>query len=302
MAGSGSRPITGETLLFFNPIFSTLAKTLQMPAVASSFNRFLFLLVLQVPVIPLAFSQLPQFNQEQLEWLGQRVFDNECKQRFECLTSWNQGEDFPSLGIGHFIWFRTGQNERFEETFPALLEYYRKFNYALPQWLNALEPPDSPWFTREQFLAETNTAKMQELRQFLASTTELQVAFIVNRLSESAASLFGQLRAEQRQAVAASFYKIADSSPPYGLYALIDYAHFKGTGTVSSERYQEQGWGLLQVLLELKLQDKDSNLTGFVAAATTVLERRVANAPPERGEQRWIAGWKNRLQSYLPDR
>lgn len=271
-----------------------------MPAIPVSFNRFLCLLFFQVPVIPAAFSQLPEFNPAQMEWLGQQIFKNECNQKFECLTSWNQGEDFPSLGIGHFIWFRTGQKEPFEETFPALLEHYENANYTLPKWIENLENRDSPWINREHFLAETHSERMQELRQFLVSTTELQVNFIVQRLSNSIETIFSQLSQEQRQSVENSFYEIANSHKPYGMYALIDYVHFKGTGAVASERYQEQGWGLLQVLLELQ-DHEQSELTDFVTAATTILERRVANAPKERREQRWMAGWKNRLQSYLPN-
>ena len=103
----------------------------------------------------------------------------------------------------------------------------------------------------------------------------------------------------RRAALQASFYDIANAETPYGLYALIDYVHFKGTGLAASERYQGEGWGLLQVLVEL--QGVEANLDNFVIAATRVLERRVANAPVERREQRWIAGWKNRLQTYLPD-
>ncbi len=269
-----------------------------MLAISISFNRFLFLFFLQISVIPAAFGQLPQFNQEQLEWLGQRVFENECNQKFECLSSWNQGEDFPSLGIGHFIWFRAGQDAPFEETFPALLDHYKNSAYQLPTWLNSLQTPAAPWPDREQFLAESNSARMQELRQFLANTKEVQVEFIVKRLVDSTDVMFSQLEDGKRQSVESSFYRIANLHPPYGLYALIDYVHFKGTGTAARERYKGQGWGLLQVLLEL--QHRNSDLANFVAAATIVLQRRVKNAPPKRHEQRWIAGWKNRVRSYLP--
>ena len=122
--------------------------------------------------------------------------------------------------------------------------------------------------------------------------------FIVERLHNSTADLFRELEPSQQSSVEASFYEIANSQTPYGMYALIDYVHFKGTGTATSERYQGEGWGLLQVLLEL--QGSTANLDDFVAAATRVLKRRVANAPSERKEQRWIAGWTNRLQTYLP--
>jgi hypothetical protein len=292
----GFRPIIELIMLFFSSI---LPNQLKMPAISISFNRFLLLLLLQISVIPAAWGQLPQLTPEQMDWLGDRVFANECNRNFRCLTSWNEGEDFPSLGIGHFIWYRAQQEERFEETFPELLSFYEKHNYTLPPWLAALENPESPWQTRDQFLAEIDSPMMQELREFLGSTTELQVQFIVERLHDSTTDLFQNLEPDLNRSVKTNFYAIANSHPPYGLYALIDYVHFKGTGIAPGERYLGAGWGLLQVLVEL--QDRSADLDSFVAAATLVLERRVANAPVERNEQRWLAGWKNRLQTYLPN-
>jgi hypothetical protein len=278
---------------------SILSKQEKMSAISIGFNRFLLLLLLQTAVIPAAWGQLPQLNPQQMDWLGDRVFANECNRKFSCLTSWNEGEDFPSLGIGHFIWYKQQQNERFEETFPSLLAFYKKHGYELPSWLEALENSDAPWQNREQFLADLDSQRMRQLRDFLGSTTELQVLFIVERLHGSTADLFRGLEPPVRRAVETSFYEVANSQTPYGMYALIDYVHFKGTGISASERYQGEGWGLLQVLLEL--QGSVANLNDFVTAATRVLERRVANAPIQRKEQRWIAGWTNRLQTYLPN-
>ena len=270
-----------------------------MLAISISFNSFLLILLLQTAVIPTAWGQLPQLNPQQMDWLGDRIFANECNRNFRCLTSWNEGEDFPSLGIGHFIWYSSQQSERFEETFPNLLAFYKKHGYELPNWLESLESPDSPWQNREQFLADLDSQRMRQLRNFLGSTTELQVLFIVERLHDTKADLFRGLEPSQQSSVESSFYQIANSQTPYGIYALIDYVHFKGTGIAPGERYQGEGWGLLQVLLEL--QGSAANLDDFVTAATLVLERRVSNAPTQRAEQRWIAGWTNRLQTYLPN-
>ena len=280
-------------------IFSILSERLKMLAISISFNNFLLILLLQTAVIPAAWGQLPQLNRQQVDWLGDRIFANECNRNFSCLTSWNEGEDFPSLGIGHFIWYSSQQNERFEETFPNLLAFYKKHGYELPNWLETLESPDSPWQNREQFLADLDSQRMRQLRNFLGSTTELQVLFIVERLHDAKADLFPGLEPSQQSSVESSFYEVANSQTPHGMYALIDYVHFKGTGIAPSERYQGEGWGLLQVLLEL--QGNAANLDGFVTAATRVLERRVSNAPTQRAEQRWIAGWTNRLQTYLPN-
>lgn len=270
-----------------------------MPAISISFNRFLLLFLLQIAVISQAWGKLPSLDQQQMQWLGDRVFANECNRKFDCLTSWNSGEDFPSLGIGHFIWYRAGQNERFEETFPDLLRFYREQGHALPAWLEASENPESPWQSREQFLSEQDSPRMQELRQFLFDTTDVQVMFIVNRLYDSTDALFRDLDSAQRHAAQLRFDEIANAEKPFGMYALIDYVHFKGTGLSENERYRGEGWGLLQVLLAM--DGFATSLDNFVAAAARTLERRVANAPSERNEQRWLAGWKNRLQTYLPN-
>ncbi|MBX9724225.1 MAG: hypothetical protein K2X81_22645, partial [Candidatus Obscuribacterales bacterium] len=37
--------------------------------------------------------------------VGQKIWRNECSGSIDGLTSWNAGEEFPSLGIGHFIWY-----------------------------------------------------------------------------------------------------------------------------------------------------------------------------------------------------
>jgi hypothetical protein len=39
-------------------------------------------------------------------------------------------------------------------------------------------------------------------------------------------------------------------------------------------------------------------VTDFAQSAVMVLTRRVQNAPPERGEQRWLPGWINRVRAY----
>src|SRR5690606_37756795 len=92
---------------------------------------------------------------------------------------------------------------------------------------------------------------------------------------------------------------IASASPPLGLYALIDYVHFKGEGTNPAERYQGEGWGLLQVLQNMPAHSA-APLDAFAASARTVLSQRVANAPAERREDRWLQGWHNRVSTYLP--
>lgn len=51
----------------------------------------------------------------QLQAIGQQIYKNECNQQSQCLVHWNRGEAFPSLGIGHFIWYPDGMDAGFVE-------------------------------------------------------------------------------------------------------------------------------------------------------------------------------------------
>ena len=261
-------------------------------------NRFLGSLLGQYLLANMAYGQAFELSQSDLESLGEQVFANECASNFDCLTSWNEGEEFPSLGIGHFIWFKAGQVSPFEETFPALLNYYQVRNVEVPSWIIEGIHLDSPWQSREDFYREFDSEQSRELRRFLADTKPIQIDFIVQRLSESLDEIVISFPIDQQTTVRQLLNTLAHSHPPYGPYALIDYVHFKGTGLTPSERYQNQGWGLKQVVAAM--ENSPMTLYSFVHAAKQVLSNRVNNAPPIRNEQSWLPGWHKRLETYLP--
>ncbi len=242
-----------------------------------------------------ASAPFPALNDSQLNWLGEQIYRNECNSRPACLVAWNDGEDFPSLGIGHFIWYRSGQSERFVETFPGLLVHLQLGGVSLPAWLHPDD--DQPWPDRQSFLADQNSERQLQLRSLLEQTREQQTAFIVERFERLQTDRDGVFAT--RPELAANLQAVAASQIPYGLYALIDYVHFKGEGTNAVERYADTGWGLLQVLESMPVASKQP-LQDFVVAAKAVLSRRVANAPAARNEQRWLAGWHHRVETYLP--
>ena len=232
------------------------------------------------------------------DWLGRQVFQNECRSRPACLTSWNAGEDFPSLGIGHFIWFGAGQQEIFEETFPQLLLFLKQRQVALPTWLHNSTDPNNPWPNRAEFNAAQQDERMRELRAFLLATASLQAEFIVSRFTLTEEEIVYSFPPADRSSARRILQGLAAEHPPLGQYALIDYLHFKGSGLNSAERYHDVGWGLKQVVAEML--EAEVSLQKFVEAGTAVLDRRISNAPFERREARWREGWHKRLQSYLP--
>ena len=226
--------------------------------------------------------------------IGAQIWKNECGGTVAGLTSWNRGEDFASLGIGHFLWYYEGGRARFEESFPPLVRFIASHGAAVPV---VAKLPACPWRSRDAFMAAQNSQPMRDLRNFLHRTIPLQTEFILLRLEAALPKILAAVPAGQRGLVKGRFYAVADT--PKGKYALMDYVNFKGEGTKASERYKGQGWGMLQVLQEMRGKPRgNAAVLEYAAAADRVLTRRVANAP--RDESRWLAGWRNRLKTYRP--
>lgn len=223
--------------------------------------------------------------------IGQRIWRNEGAGKVENLTVWNEGEAFPSFGIGHFIWFPRGVDAPFVESFPQLITHLRQ-SRRVPAWLH--ETPHAPWANRAAFYADIRSPRMTELRAFLAETVAEQTRFIIARLEAALPRLLDAAGdPSRRDHIRRQFYRVADTAN--GMYALIDYVNFKGEGVSPKERYKGQGWGLSQVLENMNPAAADP-AAEFIRAADHVLTRRVANAP--RDETRWLPGWRKRLETY----
>jgi hypothetical protein len=231
--------------------------------------------------------------------IGKRIWQNECAGTVAGLTSWNAGENFASLGIGHFIWYPKGVRGPFEESFPDLVRYIEKRGAKLPQV--ALRNRDGcPWKSRAEFTAAEDGAEMKELRRFLVDTVDLQAQFLVQRLQQALPKMLAETPGADRTNVQRQFDRVASS--PEGCYALVDYVNFKGEGVLDSERYHGQGWGLLQVLQGMNGSENGrAAAREFSASARQVLTQRVKNSPPARGESRWLPGWLKRVNGYAQD-
>jgi hypothetical protein len=240
-------------------------------------------------------NPLLTLSPELAQRVGLQIWKNECGGKLEGLTTWNQGEEFASLGIGHFIWYPENKQGIFKETFPDLLAFFKANGVQLPAWLDQVK--GCPWQTREEFQQAQQDETQQELRQLLAQHVDLQILFMVRRLNQALPTLLKHAPQSQHAHLTFQFYRLACT--PEGLYALLDYLNFKGEGIASQEGYQGQGWGLLQVLEQLQGSDPgDSAVEEFVESAKKVLALRVEKAPSERQESRWLKGWYNRLETY----
>jgi hypothetical protein len=254
-----------------------------------TFRLLIYGFSLLVPL--LAPGQTVHLSDTQADKIGRRLWQNECGGTIAGLTSWNTGENFASLGIGHFIWYPVGQRGPFEESFPPLVAYLKGSGVTLPEWLAAAH--GCPWSDRAAFLADLHSARLQELRTILSGTVSLQARFAANRLEAALPKMLAVLPPDAQAKVRHNFDRVA--ATPNGMYPLVDYVNFKGEGTSPTERYKGEGWGLLQVLAAMK---EGPALEQFRIAADEVLTRRVHSAPPERHEERWLPGWRNRVRTY----
>jgi hypothetical protein len=229
--------------------------------------------------------------------IGKRVWQNECNGTISGLTAWNKGEDFASLGIGHFIWYPKGRRGPFDESFPELVSFISNRGAKFPTLLLGVgRGQPCPWNSRTEFLRAEHTPEMNQLRRFLVDTIDLQAEFLVARLEAALPKMLAEAASAERTNVQQQFERLTKT--PQGCYALVDYVNFKGEGVLATERYHGQGWGLLQVLEAMHGNSEADAVDEFSRAASAVLTRRVQNAPPERHESRWLTGWLRRVNSY----
>jgi hypothetical protein len=263
------------------------------------FNGCRFLAPLLFAVLILGVSQpfyAINLSHADIMRIGKKIWQNECNGTIAGLTAWNEGEDFASLGIGHFIWYPKGRRGPFEESFPQLISFVSKRGAKLPALLLGSGAKPCPWNSRAEFLRAQNTAEMNQLRRFLADTVDLQAEFLIARLESALPKMLAEAAPSDRSNVKQQFERLTKT--PQGCYALVDYVNFKGEGVLQTERYRGQGWGLLQVLEAMHGTSDTGAVDEFARAAKAVLTRRVQNAPTERGESRWLSGWIRRVNTY----
>ncbi|WDI34997.1 hypothetical protein PVA45_04595 [Entomospira entomophila] len=263
-------------------------------------------------------------SNEQLSIIGQKIFQNETGGKVKDLVYWNTLEAFPSLGLGHFIWMPEGYSDpNFGDgSFPELIAFYKASGYRdqdLPKLLQG-NRSRAPWKTRTEMYAlyDANDADILELQQFLYTTFDVQIDFIWNRLQAALPNMLA--KASNPSHLQTQFNRLATS--PLGYYPLIDYVNFKGEGLSGNDyvtymvdilgtkgedlspkrtrAYNNYGWGLRQVLMEMKGSEKGvPALEEFSRSAGFVLTKRVENAALEgRDESSFLQGWLNRTKTY----
>lgn len=258
-----------------------------------------------------------------LKKIGKKIWQNECGGKISELTHWNQGENFISLGIGHFIWYPTKIQKNYHESFPELIQYMvrnqnwtqymKQHHITAPEWLDNKNIPPCPWQSKEEFqqAIKNNDLKLKDLRNFLLNTIPIQTQYLIYRLENSLEQILKISPIEEQDNIRHKVNQLLQTSE--GTYALIDYVNFKGDGIHENilPEYQKSknncksfdGWGLRQALREMRNFPYDyPPIMAFSLAAIKTLERRVECAPLHKKsfEEKWLIGWKKRVNAYNP--
>ena len=230
----------------------------------------------------------------ELNKIGDQIYMNETGGNPKYLMYWSPSETFPSLGYGHFIWYPSNQPQKFDQTFPAMIQYYIDNKVEIPDWLRKQKNLGAPWSNRQAFERARRTNQFQQLKTLLVDTKALQTKFFFDRVRASIPDILDNVSKADKARIKQNYNAVADTEG--GWYPLIDYINFKGKGIKGTERYNGQGWGLLQVLKTMRpVQKGPQALQEFSNAARAVLERRVRNKPSER---HFIRGWIKRTNTY----
>src|SRR5207247_6197501 len=130
-------------------------------------------LVFSQPVLGLTLTR------PEAQSIGRKVWQNECNGTVSGLTSWNAGEDFASLGIGHFIWYPKGRRGPFDESFPKLVSFISKRGAKLPALLLGTGEQPCPWNSRAEFVRAQDSTEMNQLRRCLADKIDLKAQVLI---------------------------------------------------------------------------------------------------------------------------
>lgn len=252
-------------------------------------------------------------TKDQLLSLGYRMWHNYAGGTLEGLTKWDGSDadhEFMYLGIANNIWLPAGSSSMFQADWPTVAQRLQELGCKIKPWMLG----DCPWSSQEEFEADFNSKKMVWLREHLSKKklVRAQAFCVAERLQRSMDpnspdSLFNGLTDEQSALVQKNFDLVVHCSNPLGIYSLIDYVNYKGEGRLSgNEKFNNEGFGLLQVLLNMKTPEEGANditiMNAFVEGAKVTLHNRIINHkiqdPNSNDEQYWNM-WVAHLNDYL---
>ncbi len=230
------------------------------------------------------------------------------------VAQWNDGEDWLSLGVGHYIWYPKEGEKKYTESFPDLIKFACSNGYtgSLPKEIGYTGGNPvlgvCPWNSKKEFEdpKTKNSDELKNIQNFLLGQDmqKQQALFQYNRLLDFMDKWKPANKVEEH----AKEFAGRLMQDPKGLLQMIDYVNFKGEGTAPGEYYKNNKgevdrWGLKQVL-ETAVNE-GQGLT-FIEAAKSTLNRKINTDPkicekhtnPEECKKDLKAGWEKRINDY----
>ncbi|SET09488.1 hypothetical protein [Thorsellia anophelis] len=229
---------------------------------------------------------------KELLTIAQMIYKNETGENRDNLVYWNPNEPFPSLGIGHFIWYPKGYNASYGDMLPSLIAFYQQNNRKVPKILTSRY---APWKNRSEFEAARKRGEFEELIRFFEETKDVQIVFIYKRLLDSVDKMVASSKKPDH--IKKQFTRVMKTKN--GLYPLIDYVNFKGEGTKPIKEYNNISWGLQQVLESMNGSNVGRTaLSDFSEGCKKTLKARVNNQPSNKKDDVFLPGWLKRCDTY----
>lgn len=238
------------------------------------------------PVLPM--PQASDLMDDQLLEIGIKVWQNQCgiwdhsgkvtHDMKQGITSWEA--DYALIGIGQCIWYPADEDKNFQEDWPRVAQALKDKGYPIKDWMLGA----CPWNNSKEFFADFNGERLKLLRKMLAKKALIieQARCIATRLDASLDKMKAAIDAEVgitdgekailKKMLSDNFYQVAIDHYPRGLYALMDYVHFKGEGVLPTETINGVGWGLRQVLEQMNpgIMTKKGPVAAFVDVAKNI--------------------------------
>jgi hypothetical protein len=242
---------------------------------------------------------------DQVQNITANLLNNETSCNPKFIMQWDSkaGEDFPSIGLPHVVWFREGQKQVVDESFPRFWKYIKDNYKGTAQIPNLGDPSSpsftSPWKTKEEFDASPLKG---DIGRFLLDpdVIKLQAQFAMKRGVQSAYLIMAANSLDpnpkiSNENICGTFKKLLSSKK--GLREIIDYANWKGEGVHYEEATKNQKirWGLKQVIENMgSVSSPDDAEKKFADASEQALKTRVTDDP---GLQKSMPGLMNRIAS-----
>lgn len=257
------------------------------------------------PVLPI--PQASDLTDEQLLEIGIKIWQNQCgvwncpgkitHEMKDGITSWEA--HYALIGIGQCIWYPADETKNFQEDWPRVAQALKEKGYPIEDWM--LEA--CPWKNNKEFFADFDEDRLKSLRKMLVKKALIieQARCIAMRLDESLKNMTDAVDAETnitkaekgdlKNIIIGNFYQVSTADYPRGLYAMMDYVHFKGEGVLATEVTSEGlHFGLRQALeqMDLRTVNKVGAIPAFVEATINMI--------PSRKDNQYF---KNRMETYM---